>query len=841
MRIPPSIIAISIWMATVPALASDWTAIAVGTQRDIQSVDFSSATHGWLAAPGGDVYTTANGGRSWERRTIGTADGILDVEALGQDSAAFATTTGAIILYQGTEQPKTVRPIANAIFHDIAFLPPKTLVAVGQIGHDGRAVLARSTDCGTTWQELGHGSGNATRTFLKLSFVNRTVGYKLAKSLGGSPGLWTTSVSKTTDGGLTWTGTYYRTEAFEPTGIAAFSADRVVVVGTTSRVEHARYLYSINGGTSWTSKEEQALQKVQAITAVNDRLGFAVAMFPVHINGALEERALVLRTDTYGLEWMSDAAPERDRQHNGIAAAGGSAVIVVGNLGTVLRRTLECAGPEPIRPMPSSISRPIGSSLQLTATAQESGVRYVWTKNGARIEGANEPVLQIWRLRAEDAGVYEVIMSNDCGSTVQRCTVGVADVGVLVASEHLIHLEASPVGSSRDTLLRAAFVNEGSAPVTIHAIRLFGGNGQYAVLSETGKQIVQPGASIDVRIRFTPSAAAASHAVLDVNTGSDIDPSIWIVGIGEANNLPSGYLLHRPIQFGARAVDESTDTLITQLLTNNTSRTIVVRSLQIGGDNAMNFGVIDDVPLPIELLPNRSLAVTLRFVPTYTGTFGAFVALDVEGTTIHLPLTGTGGIIRDAEVVNFGDVAVGQTRDTTLTFHHIYDLGLRVAAIDDITGPFEIIETTPALPAVLHGWEYLTVRVRYSPVSDGVNVSPMRIYWDEPTTNERFVTQRRVLRGAFVAGATTVPNVASEPLVVAPIPASEHVFIRMADGAGVKVVRILDASGRVVLDYHADGQPAVRVGTSALASATYRLMVESTSGQVVTGPLTIVR
>ncbi len=825
----------------MPALASDWSTIATGSQRDIQSVDFSSATHGWLAAAGGDVFATANGGQTWVRRNIGTTDGIMDVEALGQDSAAFATTTGTIVLHLGTEQPKAVRPIANAIFHDIAFLPPKTLVAVGQIGHDGRAVLARSTDCGTTWQELGHGSGNATRTFLKLSFVNRTVGYKLAKSPGGSPGLWTTSVSKTTDGGLTWTGTYYRTEAFEPTGIAAFSADRVVVVGTTPRTEHARYIYSINGGTSWTTKEEQALQKAQAITAVNERLGFAVAMFPVYINGALEDRALVLRTDTYGLEWMSDAAPERDRQHNGIAAAGGSAVIVVGNGGTVLRRTLECEGPEPIRPMPSSISRPIGSSLQLTATALESGVRYLWTKNGARIEGANEPVLQIWRLRAEDAGVYEVTMSNDCGSTVQRCTVGVADVGVLVASEHLIHLEASPVGSSRDTLLRAAFVNEGSAPVTVHTIRLFGGNGQYTVVSETGKQIVQPGSSIDVRIRFTPTAAVASHAVLDVNTGSDIDPSIWIVGIGEANNLPSGYRLHRPIQFGARPVDESTDTVITQLLTNNTSRTIVIRSMQMGGDNAMNFGIVDDVQLPIELLPNRSLAVTVRFVPTYTGTFGAFVALDVEGTTIHLPVTGTGGTIRDAEVVNFGDVAVGQTRDTTLTFHHIYDLGLRVSAINDITGPFQIVETTPALPAVLHGWEYLTVRVRYAPESDGVNVTPMRIYWDEPTTNERFVTQRRVLRGANASGVTTVPEEPLELLVVAPIPATEHIDVRMADGAGLAMVRILDASGRVVREHHADGQPAVRLGTAGLASASYRLLVVTSGGHVATGPLAIVR
>lgn len=490
-----------------------------------------------------------------------------------------------------------------------------------------------------------------------------------------------------------------------------------------------------------------------------------------------------------------------------------------------------CAVPQPLRPLPTSVSRPVGASLALQSVASTDGVLYSWYKDGRLLESEGEPMFAIMRLRRSDAGVYELVMKNECGAHVQRCTVSLRSEGILVANESHIAIPMTTVGEQRDTLLREAFRNVGTAPVTITSARVFGGGGDVVLMSAVGPGVVQPGEAIDIRLRFRPTSAGVANAVIDLNTVSDIDPSIWVTTVAMQDDLPAGIDLHGPVQFGNVDGYEVRDTSIVGLLHNSGSKPLSITDVRIVGPHAYHFALVDHAALPVTLQPQQSFDAALRFVPFQRGSYGAHLQCIVDGRNVIVPLLGSSGEGGDVHVVNFGDVLPGEERDTLLVFHHIYDMGLRVDSIEDVEGAFEVVETSPALPADLHGWEYLKVRVRFRPTGTGAHASPLRVHWQVPETNEPISAARRVLRGSQRDQGTSVEIDEPSIVEVLPLPMAGDVALRSRNGWDIVRVVMYNAQGVQVMDIIDSGSPTVRWSAGGLPSGVYRIVVLYQNGQ----------
>jgi photosystem II stability/assembly factor-like uncharacterized protein len=826
-------------MATLLARASEWTPISTPANLDLISADFHDHEYGWMVGAGGRAFRTTDGGRNWVRQDIGVDVMLIKVDVVDRDKYAFLTTDNEVIVHmQGSVRRTT--PVPNAILYDIAYLNQNTLIVVGQIGRAGRGVIARSTDGGRTWREIGHGGGNSTLMYTALHFVTPNEGY-MAGARPRQGGGHTPIIGKTMDGGLTWRGLYGSSMSSEdllPTDITSFGVFRIVVAGTSTDQMEGHMLRSTDAGERWNRLDDPVYAKVTSLAAYNHRVGFATTTWKQSRNGEMpEDRPMILRTDDDGQTWQNDHGEFTAATLHGVACARGAFAIAFGSNGRVLRRSFECDEPQLIRSLPARLRRPLGSITTINATATTNNVVYRWRKDGVILENT-EPTLTLYRVRANDAGEYEVTISNECGSTVARTTVETFESGVLVAQRGAVDFGYREVGTSYDTVLQGLFRNEGSEQVRIHRVKAFGGEGAFAILTEHVGVVLQPGESLDVAIRYRPDNMKAHFGVIDVDTDSDVDPTVYLTGAATSRDHIAGLDIAKPVRFATAEPQMMVDTLIRSVIVNTGTSDITVRMAEVGGENAMHFALREPFEHPVTLAPGSALDLGLVFAPTYRGTFRGELDLLVDDRSIVIPLSGISGELADGEVVNFGPVAPGSTRDTVLTFHHVYDTDLTLKEISDIGQPFEVVETYPPLPVTLGGWHFVTARIRFRPTAAGVTAMPIRLHWEDAQGN-RFNSLRRVLRGG-IDGTTSVDDDAAESDVrIHPVPARDVVHVTTASGVEISSIELRDVRGVLLAGRVAFDGAAATVRVTGLASGIYILTITDDRGHARTERLIV--
>jgi photosystem II stability/assembly factor-like uncharacterized protein len=183
-----------------------WTATDLRCSAKVAAFDFPTDQVGYLVLDDGSVLSTADGGRTWSRKT-------------------------AIPVTGGTSHPS--KPT------DVTFLTPDTGVAVSQPGG-----IYRTTDGGSSWSHVH--AGNSVLS--SVHFPSPLVGYVV-----GTAG----AVLRTDDGGLSWTPKPYP-GALGLRGIRCATPLACLVTNGSQTV-----LRTVDGGTTWSSVTA-ATQKILA-------------------------------------------------------------------------------------------------------------------------------------------------------------------------------------------------------------------------------------------------------------------------------------------------------------------------------------------------------------------------------------------------------------------------------------------------------------------------------------------------------------------------------------------------------------------------------------------------
>jgi photosystem II stability/assembly factor-like uncharacterized protein len=284
-----------------------WTASDAQCAARVLVPDFSVDGSGYLLLDDGSVLRTADGGRTWSRRTAvpgtraaGEAFAPLDVAFTSPTEGVAATSQGRLYrTTDGAESWTLVREFAGGV-KGLHFVTPTVGFAVGT------GSVLRTGDGGATWEQRAVG-------LLFLSAIRCADAFTCVLTTQSG-----TSLMRTTDGGATLTTV---SPSSKKLLAAAFGADlRAVAAG-----EGGATVRSTDAGATWTTVGKRLTQAFTRIRAVSPSLVFAVG-----------PKGTLARSTDGGLTW-AEVGVSTPEDVIDVSFADAFVGYAVDSLGTVLR------------------------------------------------------------------------------------------------------------------------------------------------------------------------------------------------------------------------------------------------------------------------------------------------------------------------------------------------------------------------------------------------------------------------------------------------------------------------------------------------------------------------
>lgn len=228
------------------------------------------------------------------------------------------------------------------------------------------------------------------------------------------------------------------------------------------------------------------------------------------------------------------------------------------------------------------------------------------------------------------------------GDLGKRSIVRLEGRGVLAelaAEQPVVDFGFVDVGSTTvDTIVY--IVNRGTQSAVIEpGLAVTGAHATDFILTPPALPLtLNPSERMPLRIRFQPSAPGARNAQIVVNNDSQTDPVIALRGNGSTFDID---VTPSEVDLGDVFIGSSVTSTTPIIVTNNSTRTVIIASTGMLGGDFTAFGVLGFVIVPVAA--NTSYTLNVRFAPTYIGpqTTELVGTLD-NGTTFRVRLRGRG-------------------------------------------------------------------------------------------------------------------------------------------------------------------------------------------------------
>jgi photosystem II stability/assembly factor-like uncharacterized protein len=276
----------------------------VGCSPHVSAVAFPSDSLGYLALGDGNFLSTADGGRTYSRRTA-VPGGLVNDLRCSTETTCFAVTAGGTIQRTtdgGVSWVQVLTP--GPTLRSIAVASPNVMYAAGDA-----LVLEKSTDGGATWSSkpvTGVPGGD----------------FAAVRCAGTETCLFATrfgdKLVRTADGGDTFTAIV---SANDPVFALDFaSATRAVAVGGTGSAET-----SDDAGVNWTAVGSRIDGPFHVLRAASAAVAYAGG-----------ENGVLARTDNGGQSW-ANISPPTTANILDIAAPSAGTVLVLADDGSLQR------------------------------------------------------------------------------------------------------------------------------------------------------------------------------------------------------------------------------------------------------------------------------------------------------------------------------------------------------------------------------------------------------------------------------------------------------------------------------------------------------------------------
>ena len=270
---------------------------------------------------------------------------------------------------------------------------------------------------------------------------------------------------------------------------------------------------------------------------------------------------------------------------------------------------------------------------------------------------------------------------------------------------------------------------------------------------------IEPGGSLDIVIRFQPTAPGPVGATLTILSNDLLAPhAVSVSGFAPSPRLVSA--IADSGAFQATCLGSFTDE---PLILNNSGRC----ALSIFGvtSSSPDFVVASVLSYPVVIGSGDSIALVVRLQPSSFGPkAGAITILSNDSTGPHVvavsgvaPAPKANLIIADSG--NFGDVCVGSFADEPLIITNSGKCTLSVTGISSGSGDFLVPEVL-SYPITIGAGDALPVPIRFQPTSFGAKVGTITVTSDDPASPISITVSGDAPPGKLtVAGSTTFGGV----------------------------------------------------------------------------------
>jgi len=298
-----------------------------------------------------------------------------------------------------------------------------------------------------------------------------------------------------------------------------------------------------------------------------------------------------------------------------------------------------------VNPIPVIIEQPAssivteGSQVVLTAKGDASVTGYQWRKNGINLNGMTGSTLTFAAAKLSDAGNYDNVISNTCGSitsNVAKLTVGSAGGGPnLALSSNIVDFKNVIFKTSKDTIITGEIINSGTSALTITAITITGTNkSDFLVSGITLPLILNPNETKGLSLQFTPTASGTETASIQFSSDSKTTESIDLTGFGALVKLTSS--VHE-LKISSSKVNSSGTS---NLSLKNDGNIDISGTISLSGADASMFKI--NQSLNYQISAGSSMDVSISYTPLSTGQSSANlnITINEDNSTTNIPLQG---------------------------------------------------------------------------------------------------------------------------------------------------------------------------------------------------------
>lgn len=292
-----------------------WDLPVTGTIMSFYDVSYVNPLTATAAGLSGTIVRTTDGGTTWDLQS-----GISShIEGIAFTDADRGVVTGLGTVYLTTNGGQNWSYVGGGVGNDryqcVRFASPTKAVVVGEYGQ-----VLNSTDAGATWTRL---TGGSVTNWTGGAYPNAL--YDI-HCLDASRAVITsgTILLRTTDAGSTWqwqsisVGFYYGVH---------FSGDLGVIVGSNKTGQAAAISRTTDGGITWTNQVNGEYFRLNAVFLANQQLGIAVG-----------NSGMILRTTNGGQNWTQIPSPTAFHLY-AITFLEGNNGFITGRFGVMLRST----------------------------------------------------------------------------------------------------------------------------------------------------------------------------------------------------------------------------------------------------------------------------------------------------------------------------------------------------------------------------------------------------------------------------------------------------------------------------------------------------------------------
>ncbi len=177
-----------------------WQSQNSGVSTSLKSVAFTDSENGIIVGNGGVILKTINGGNTWQLVPSGVTNNMSTVKFIGSGTGWAVGDKYTILKTANSGATWNIINSNNSLsssdtYLDLQFTDSNTGFLLGRSQTGAKSFVLKTINGGQSWDTTKTGTISELRA---ISFINNNIGWIGVQKLNST-------ISKTTDGGITWT------------------------------------------------------------------------------------------------------------------------------------------------------------------------------------------------------------------------------------------------------------------------------------------------------------------------------------------------------------------------------------------------------------------------------------------------------------------------------------------------------------------------------------------------------------------------------------------------------------------------------------------------------------